>query len=118
MAKRHLKNIRKAGKGTAENKSINAKNLDVSRSAVTQCLQRNEKFREIYDDATEKTVDKARSNADKSIHEGDMKTTRWYLERRADEYRPKQEITHKGDILQLRPRNTMKEIRKKNKKGK
>lgn len=117
MTKINSKNFKEACKGSAGNKSIIAQKLDVSRSAITQCLKRNQKFREIYDNASKKIVDKARSNVNQAVDGGDLKTSKWLLERRAEEYKSKEEITHKGDVqIQLRP--TMKEIREKNKKGK
>ena len=65
----------------------------ISRPAFYIELERNETFLDKIDKAEQFGSMKARQNIMKSIDSGDLNTSKWYLERKDPEFKPKSDLT-------------------------
>lgn len=77
MAKITKKGFTEAAKNSAGNQSVIAKSLKVSRSAVTQFIQRNEWAKELMQEEDERIIDLAENKLMKALEAGD----RWAVEK-------------------------------------
>lgn len=66
---------------------------DISSSAFYRYLEKNPKFREKKELLKKKPLLKAKMNVNELLDQGDEITTRWYLEKRSDEFSSKHDVT-------------------------
>ena len=79
---------------------------DISTSAFYRYLEKNPKFRDKKEVLKKKPLLKAKMNVNELLEQGDEITTRWYLEKRSDEFSAKHEIdVNAGGVLSLDARS-------------
>lgn len=72
--------------------------IGVSKNCLYNYLRDFPEFAERLESAKQMTTIKARTNVHDSIAEGDLSTSKWYLERKAPDYSTKADIAVSQDI--------------------
>ena len=97
MARITMQNFKDSCEGSGGNQSLIAQRLECTRQAVSLFIQRNKKAKTLLEDARGKILDKALSNVDQAIVDGDLKTSQWYLERKSEEFKQKMSVDQKTE---------------------
>lgn len=80
--------------------SVAARKLGVSRKSIFDYMDRWPELHEVRDEARNVISDKAEDNIVKAVNEGDLKTSRWWLQHQARDrgYGERLELKHDGEI--------------------
>ena len=114
MAKLSKKKVKNAIKGSGGVLSVLAEKCDVSRSAITQFLQkkRNQDVKELIEQEKERIIDLAENKLHGLINKEDFQAIRYYLNTKGKSrgYVEKQEVEHTGistpiEINIIKPNN-------------